>query len=270
MDYFPNQTTPKGLTNPVDHLDFNTDYTPTGTEPVGSTFWEGHGLVTIYENGARLNHGFELYTFGTDESNDFPEGSAVSVKGASGNRKAFELTDISDNESSINYIGLLTTPVDSGNRIATREGAVNNINTTGIPQGETWAEGDQIWVSNTPGGLTNIEPTSGRIIRVGTVTNVHATQGIIELDRFVFPTLEETANTFEAYNKNLFSYPYTITETSPTVTTLTYTTESGTITKTITETSPTVTTIALSGTPLTVTTKTITETSPTLTTITYS
>jgi hypothetical protein len=199
MDYFPNQTTPKGLTNPVDHLDFNTDYTPTGIEPVGSTYWDdaNHTISTVLENGAILQHGFELYTYGTDEGNNFPEGSAVSVKGATGNRVAFELTDISDNESAINYIGLLTTPVDSGNRIATREGAVRNIKTnytgTGV-WGTTWADGNQIWVSSTPGVLTNVKPTSGRIIRVGTVTNVHSTQGVIELDRLIVPTLQEVTD----------------------------------------------------------------------------
>lgn len=179
-----------GSLTDLDTIQFDTTYTPTGTEPVGSTYWDdaNHTISTVLENGAILQHGFELYTYGTDEGNNFPEGSAVSVKGATGNRVAFELTDISDDESAINYIGLLTTPVDSGNRIATREGAVRNIKTnytgTGV-WGTTWADGDQIWVSSTPGVLTNVKPTSGRIIRVGTVTNVHATQGIIELDRFI-------------------------------------------------------------------------------------
>lgn len=77
------------------------------------------------------------------------------------------------------------------------------------------------------------------------------------------------SSTFEVFNKNLNSYPYTITETSPTVTTITYTTGSGTITKTITEVSPTITTITLSGIPSGIpTTKTITEGATTV--ITYS
>jgi hypothetical protein len=271
----PNQSTPigglsGGLTNPVDVLEYNTLYTPTGSEPVGSTYWDSdnHTISTILENGAILQHGFELYTFGTDEGNNFPEGSAVSVKGSTGNKVAFELTDITDNESVNNYIGLLTTPVDSGNRIATRDGAVRGIKTDYVG----WTEGDMIYVSSVAGGLTNIKPTSGRVIRVGTVTNVHGTQGIIELDRLITPTLDEVANSFESYSKNLLSYPYTITETSPTITTIAYTTPSGIINKTITEVSSAITTIVFSGDypsglP---TTKTITETSPTLITITYS
>jgi len=77
-------------------------------------------------------------------------------------------------------------------------------------------------------------------------------------------------STFEAFSKNLLSYPYTIAETSSTVTTIVYTTSGGTITKTITEVSPTVTTIVFSGDyPAGLpTTKTITDGNPI--SITYS
>lgn len=68
---------------------------------------------------------------------------------------------------------------------------------------------------------------------------------------------------FETFSKNLKAYPYTITETSSTVTTIVYNTGAGTITKTITEVSPTVTTIVFSGDyPLLITTKTITDGAP--------
>ena len=180
--------TGSGLTNPVDTIEYNTAYTPTGSEPIGSTYWDAdnHTISTVLENGAILQHGFELYTFGTDEGNNFPEGSAVSLKGSTGNKVAFELTDLSDEQSVMNYIGLLTTPVDSGNRLATREGKVRGINTTGTPQGESWAEGDMLYVGTTAGSLTNIKPNAPTpCVRVGTITNVHAVQGIVELDRWI-------------------------------------------------------------------------------------
>lgn len=77
-------------------------------------------------------------------------------------------------------------------------------------------------------------------------------------------------NSFETYSKNLKSYPYTIADTSSTVTTITYSTGSGTIIKTITEVSPAVTTIVFSGDyPAGLpTTKSITDGNPI--TITYS
>jgi hypothetical protein len=72
------------------------------------------------------------------------------------------------------------------------------------------------------------------------------------------------ANTFETYSKKLRQYPYTIADTSATVTTIAYTTPSGIINKTITEVNATVTTIVFSGAsyPLAITTKTITDGSP--------
>ena len=85
-------------------------------------------------------------------------------------------------------------------------------------------------------------------------------------NRFANKETELIAARFESYNKNLRSYPYTITETSPTITTIEYTSPTGTITKTITETSSTQTDIEIVG----VGTKTIVETSPTVTTITYA
>lgn len=80
----------------------------------------------------------------------------------------------------------------------------------------------------------------------------------------------DTGSTFEAYSKNLNSYPYTIEEISSTVTAIVYSLSSTTITKTITEVSPTVTTIVFSGDyPAGLpTTKTITDGNPI--NITYS
>jgi len=76
------------------------------------------------------------------------------------------------------------------------------------------------------------------------------------------PTLSDVLSawaTFEAFNKNLKSYPYNIVETSWTVTTITYTTWGTPIVKTITEVSSAVTTIVFSWIPAWIpTTKTIT------------
>lgn len=38
------------LKNPVDFLQFKTDYTPTGSEPVGTTYWDNWYPVWITEN----------------------------------------------------------------------------------------------------------------------------------------------------------------------------------------------------------------------------
>jgi len=182
-------------------LSYNTGYTETESETTGTTFWDSdnHCLTTVYEWGAKLQHGFELYTHGSDEGNDFLEGAAVSVSGGTGNRVIFELTDCSDNESADNYIGILTTPPDSGNRIATREGCVRGIDTTGAASfgsAETWAEGQWLYVDpDHPGYLTNVLPSAPtRIVRVGTITNRHKEEGVIELDRWIYTRIEDLSN----------------------------------------------------------------------------
>lgn len=170
----------------------DTSYVETGNEPMGFTYWdsERHCLTTIYEWGAKLQHGFELYTWGTDLGNNYPEGTPVSVSGVPGGRVALLQTDATDDTSVDNYIGLLTTPVDGGNRLATREGRVNGIDCTGNGDltvgSENWVEGDWIYVHPTAAGkLTNIAPSGMQnTIRVGTVT-VDRDNGTIELDRDV-------------------------------------------------------------------------------------
>jgi hypothetical protein len=78
----------------------------------------------------------------------------------------------------------------------TTSGYVRNINTTGTPYGETWADGDTIWVSKaTAGAITNIEPSAPHHSdRIGSVVNAHATQGsiLVSIDRY--QTLESLSD----------------------------------------------------------------------------
>jgi hypothetical protein len=76
---------------------------------------------------------------------------------------------------------------------------------------------------------------------------------------------------FEFYSKNILSYPYSVVDTSSTVTTITYTRTGSNIIKTITDVSDTVTTIVLQNVPSWVlTTKTITENVDGSLSVTYS
>lgn len=145
-----------------------------------------------------------------------------------------------------------------------------DVNVSGITAGQTIAWDGTQWIPSTNATTDEkvkydaSDPTAGYLAdKIVAGTGITIAEGTGADENKVKVTLSET---FENYNKNLLSYPYTITETSSTVTTLAYNTGSGTITKTITEVSPTVTTIAIGG----IGTKTITETSSTLTTITYS
>lgn len=71
----------------------------------------------------------------------------------------------------------------------TNFGKVRGINTTGTPYGETWVQGDILYVSPTvAGALTNIKPNAPDLqIEIAAVTVVHATVGSI----FVRPSWRE-------------------------------------------------------------------------------
>jgi Uncharacterized conserved protein (DUF2190) len=60
-------------------------------------------------------------------------------------------------------------------------GLVRRFDTTGTPYGETWAEGDLLYFSDsTPGEWTNVAPTSPSItVPVAVVVRAHAVTGII-------------------------------------------------------------------------------------------
>lgn len=59
-------------------------------------------------------------------------------------------------------------------------GYVRGLDTRGTAYGETWAEGDILYVSQTTAGrLTNIMPVSGQKIIVAMVIVVHATSGVV-------------------------------------------------------------------------------------------
>jgi hypothetical protein len=58
-------------------------------------------------------------------------------------------------------------------------GEVRKINTTGSIQGETWLDGDVLWLSETTAGqLTNIEPNT-HPVQIGYVIYAHANNGKI-------------------------------------------------------------------------------------------
>lgn len=81
-----------------------------------------------------------------------------------------------------------------------------------------------------------------------------------------------TLNTFETVSKNLESYPYELNYTGDQLTSIVYTTPSGTITKTLAYSGSQLTTITLSGdTPASIDlVKTLTYTGDALTSISYS
>ena len=107
---------------------------------------------------------------------------AVRVTGAQGQRLKVDLAQATTDALSAETIGLVTETINNNQEgFVTISGLVRNINTTGSLQGETWADGDILYLSpTTAGNVTKVKPTGGNhLIVIGYVIHSHATQGTI-------------------------------------------------------------------------------------------
>ncbi|CAB4148622.1 hypothetical protein UFOVP533_14 [uncultured Caudovirales phage] len=108
---------------------------------------------------------------------------AVRVSGAQGQRLAVELAQANNDNNSADTIGIVCETIATNQEgFIQTVGQLENINTTGSLQGETWTDGDVLYLSPTTAGrLTNIKPTgaTGHIVVIGYVEYAHANNGKI-------------------------------------------------------------------------------------------
>jgi len=108
---------------------------------------------------------------------------AVRVSGATGGRLSVALAQADTDNNSADTIGLVTETINTNQEgFIITMGQLLDINTTGSLQGETWADGDVLYLSPTTAGrLTNIKPTgaTGHIVVMGYVEYAHVNQGAI-------------------------------------------------------------------------------------------
>jgi hypothetical protein len=104
----------------------------------------------------------------------------VSEGGAQGQRLAVKLAQANSKINHTAILGIVTEDINNNQEgFITSFGYVRNINTTGSLQGETWVDGDVLWLSQTTAGvLTNIEP-SVHPVQIGYVVYAHANNGKI-------------------------------------------------------------------------------------------
>lgn len=161
-----------------EYLEFSTDYSETGLEPIGTTYWDGADktLTTVLPNGVKLQHGHELYKLCVNKTGSLiPNGSVVFVSDAQGQRPVISLADADNYSNSLKTIGVTTQDIDdNAEGKVTTFGEVRDLDTSGFN------DGDCLYVSTTAGELTNVTPTFGKArIAVGMVMNTHPTQGKI-------------------------------------------------------------------------------------------
>ena len=107
---------------------------------------------------------------------------AVRITGAQGQRPKVDLAQATNDVLSAETIGLVTETIDNNQEgFITTSGLVRNINTTGSIQGETWLDGDVLYLSPTvAGGITKVKPIApNHLVIIGYVIHAHATQGTI-------------------------------------------------------------------------------------------
>ena len=107
---------------------------------------------------------------------------AVKVIGAQGQRLQVDLAQADSDLNSATTLGLVTEDINKNQEgFITTQGTVNKVNTTGALQGETWNDGDVLYLSaTTPGVITNVKPvTPAHLIVVGYVEYAHQNNGKI-------------------------------------------------------------------------------------------
>lgn len=125
---------------------------------------------------------------------------AVRVSGATGGRLSVKLAQADTDNNSADTIGLVCETIATNQEgFILTMGQLLDINTTGSLQGETWADGDVLYLSPTTAGrLTNIKPTgaTGHIVVIGYVEYAHNSNGAIYVKIMNGWELDELHNIF--------------------------------------------------------------------------
>lgn len=167
VDFITFDTTPEAVPTAVGTVSWNADE---GTQDIQQPY------------GVTLQVGQEVQIHVINKSGvAIPNGAPVYITGAQGNRPSVALAE-ADVLAHANAIAVSTMDIaNNAEGFVTRVGLVRQLNTL------AWSEGDALYLSDTPGVLTNVAPTS-RKVRVAYVVRDHATVGSI------FVSIEGTPN----------------------------------------------------------------------------
>jgi nitrogen fixation protein len=181
---------------------------PTETAVVGTTRWNnttGTSETTLKGGTVVLKNGFDLLArivnkVTPNQTLTKANYQAVRISGATGQRLSVQLAQGNTDLNSADTIGLVTETIATNQEgFIVTMGQIEEINTTGSLQGETWVDGDVLYLSPTIAGkLTNIKPkgATGHIIVIGYVEYAHAIHGKIYVKIMNGWELDELHNVF--------------------------------------------------------------------------
>lgn len=181
------------ITN-VEQLAFN--LTPVIATGIGKLQWnntDGTLEVGVLGGTVVLQLGQESHVRGVNKTGVIiNNGEAVTLVGAQGDRPKLALSDANDSPLNDSAVGL-----------ATEDIAINDegyITTFGIVRGldtSTFAEGDRVWSTTTPGIISNVFPDApSRKIFIGTVLISNANNGSIFVSPVNVPNLSALSDVF--------------------------------------------------------------------------
>jgi hypothetical protein len=184
------------------------DTTPTGTAGVAVTRWNdtiGTSETTLKGGNVILKNGVDLVARVVNKvvPNTTLTKAAyqvVRISGAQGQRLAVNLAQANNDLNSADTLGIVTETIATNQEgFIITVGQLEGVNTTGSLQGETWADGDVLYLSSTTAGrITNIKPngSTGHIVVIGYVEYAHANNGKIYVKIMNGWELDELHNVF--------------------------------------------------------------------------
>lgn len=170
---------------------FNLDTSPTGTPVVGSTTWNdslGSSETLLKGGSVTLKNGVDLVArvvnkVTPNQTLTKAQYQVVKVSGAQGQRLAVDLAQANNDNNSADTLGVVIETIATNQEgFIMTVGQLEGINTTGALQGESWADGNVLYLSpTTPGAITNVKPTgaTGHIVVIGYVEYAHPVNGKI-------------------------------------------------------------------------------------------
>ena len=176
----------------TDYIDFNPS-APHADKDARVVWNAFDDTLNLHHSGGVVQQvGQETYIYGRNNTGStITNGSTIGFAGVNGQNRIEFLDYIADGTYRSEYFfGVATQDILNGEiGFVTTFGNVRGIDTTGSAEGESWAEGDELYASpTTAGAFTKVKPTAPNIsIPVAIVVVVSATEGEI----FVNPIVEQ-------------------------------------------------------------------------------
>ena len=204
----------------ADHIALNVSPSGAGFVVVGATEWNndlGSSQTLLKGGNVTLKNGVDLVARVVNKvtPNTTLTKAAyqvVRVSGAQGQRLAVELAQANTDNNSADTLGIVIETIATNQEgFIITVGQIEGINTTGSLQGETWNDGDVLYLSpSTAGKITNIKPTgaTGHIVVLGYVEYAHANNGKIYVKIMNGWELDELHNVYisSVANNQILTY----------------------------------------------------------------